>query len=96
VPAGALVRTEMRRARNLCWQGHQPRAGVTLQPSPGALLHNGARVAGEDPPGAVLIAQEMIPTALGTFCVGLVGLRWPGSVHLPLVKAADGVRSHGC
>jgi hypothetical protein len=60
------------------------------------LLHNGARVAGEGPPGAALIAQEMIPMALGTFCVGLVGLRWPGSVPLPAVKTADGVRSHGC
>jgi hypothetical protein len=42
-----------------------------------------------------MIAKEMIPTAWGTFCVGLVELRWPGSVHLPAVKAAYRVKSHG-
>jgi hypothetical protein len=41
------------------------------------------------PPGMALIAHAMIPTAWGTFCVGLVGLRSSSSVHLPLVKTAD-------
>jgi hypothetical protein len=32
--------------------------------------------------------------AWGNLCAGLVGLGWPGSVHLPAVKAAYGVRLH--
>jgi hypothetical protein len=54
-----------------------------------------ARSHGVDPPTAVVIAHAIILTALGTFCAGLAGLGWPGTVQLLSVKAADGVNLHG-
>jgi hypothetical protein len=64
-PAGRGPALEAERTAHR--QGHQPRAGVTRQPGPGAL--GGYRVYGCDvsPPGAVVIAHVMIPMAWELF-----------------------------
>jgi hypothetical protein len=91
-PAGA-VRSHAGRERD---PAGAPTAGWGGScPGPGALGSYRADSCGVSPPGAIVIAQAIVPTALGACCAGLVGLCWTGSVQLPAVKATYGTRPHG-